>query len=190
MADTSAGPASRSTDTRKRRTSSASDGDEDGPSAVFLTSPVGHTTTRPSKRVLRGKCRSVDDYEKLGRLGEGTYGIVYRAKDNHSGDIVAVKRIKMHHEMGGMPVSSLREIELLRRARGHPNIVELLDVVVGRKLTAVFLTMEYCEHDMAALIDHMPVPFLEAQVKVPSPQLPVPSCTALYALTRQKVFIC
>lgn len=116
--------------------------------------------------------------------------IRYRAKDNRSGDIVAVKRIKMHHEMGGMPVSSLREIELLRRARGHPNIVELLDVVVGRKLTAVFLTMEYCEHDMAALIDHMPVPFLEAQVKVPSPQLPVPSCTALYALTRQKGFIC
>jgi cyclin-dependent kinase 10 len=77
-----------------------------------------------------------------------------------------VKRVKMQHETSGMPVSSIREIALLRRARGHPNIVALLDVVVGRDLEAVFLAMEYCEQDMAALIDHMPVPFLEGQSKV------------------------
>jgi hypothetical protein len=45
-------------------------------SAVFLTSPVDHRVYRPTKRVVRGECRSVTDYEKLGRLGEGTYGIV------------------------------------------------------------------------------------------------------------------
>ena len=47
----------------------------------------------------------------------------------------------MEQEHGGMPVSTLREITLLRAARGHENIVTLLDVVVGRDLKMVFLSM-------------------------------------------------
>lgn len=115
------------------------------PSAVFLTAPVGRRTYRPPKRVVRGECRSVNEFEKLGRVGEGTYGVVYRARDGATGAVVAIKRVKMENETGGMPVSSIREIALLRRARGHPNIVRLLDVVIGRDLSAVFLAMEFCE---------------------------------------------
>lgn len=115
------------------------------PSAVFLTAPVGRRTYRPPKRVVRGECRSVNEFEKLGRVGEGTYGVVYRARDSATGAVVAIKRVKMENETGGMPVSSIREIALLRRARGHPNVVRLLDVVIGRDLSAVFLAMEFCE---------------------------------------------
>lgn len=90
---------------------------------------------------------------------------MYRARDMISDQIVALKRVKMQQERGGMPVTSLREIGLLRKSKGHTNIVSLLDVVVGRDLSSMFLAMEYCEQDLAALIDHMPVPFLEGQVK-------------------------
>lgn len=47
----------------------------------------------------------------------------------------------------------------------HENIVTLLDVVVGRDLKMVFLSMEYCAHDLAALVDTLPVAFKEDQVK-------------------------
>eukprot|EP00038_Savillea_parva_P010800 m.192871 g.192871 ORF g.192871 m.192871 type:complete len:400 (+) comp18763_c0_seq1:214-1413(+) len=140
-------------------------------SGVFLTTPVGHRTYRPPKSVVRGICRPIYDFLKHGRVGEGTYGIVYRAKDGVNNNTVAVKRIKMKNETGGMPVSSIREIALLRRARGHINIVNLIDVVVGRSLDAVFLTMEYCEHDLAALVDNMVVPFLDGQAKCLTLQL-------------------
>ncbi|RKO91059.1 kinase-like domain-containing protein, partial [Blyttiomyces helicus] len=70
----------------------------------------------------------VDTYEKLNRVGEGTYGIVYRARDRESGSIVALKRIRMEREKEGLPISALREIALLR-GLVHDNVVRVLDVV-------------------------------------------------------------
>ncbi|BHF64617.1 Cyclin-dependent kinase 10 [Sparganum proliferum] len=63
-----------------------------------------------------------------------------------------------------IPISSLREITLLLSVK-HPNIVQLKEVVVGRSLDSIFLSMEYCEQDLASLLDNMPSAFTEAQVK-------------------------
>lgn len=94
-----------------------------------------------------------------------------RARDTVSGRICALKRVKMTQETGGLPLNSLREISLLR-ALHHENVVDLLDVVVGSKdLTAVFLVLEYCEQDMANLLDNMPLAFTETQVKCLALQL-------------------
>ena len=84
---------------------------------------------------------SVEAYRKLNRLGQGTYGIVYRAQHSQSGKVVALKRLRMDVEgdgSGGMPLSSLREISLLKRLR-HVNIVNLLDVVVGASPDQIFM---------------------------------------------------
>ncbi|KAJ3165411.1 Cyclin-dependent kinase 10 [Geranomyces variabilis] len=97
---------------------------------------------------------SVDAYEKLNRVGEGTYGIVYRARARESGQIVALKRIRMEEENEGMPLSSLREISLLR-ALQHENIVKVVDVVVGSGLDNIFMVMEYCDQDMGSLMDNV-----------------------------------
>ena len=51
----------------------------------------------------------------------------------------------MENEDDGLPISSLREIMLLSELE-HPNIVAILDVVVGRSLDSIFMVMEYCEH--------------------------------------------
>lgn len=111
-----------------------------------------------------GRCRSVEVFEKLNRLGEGTYGTVYRARDTESQGIVALKKVRIHSEKDGFPRSSLREIRLLKKFR-HPNIVELLEVVCGRQPGSVFLVFEYCEHDVGALLDLMERPFSQAEVK-------------------------
>uniref|UniRef100_A0AAX7U515 mitogen-activated protein kinase n=1 Tax=Astatotilapia calliptera TaxID=8154 RepID=A0AAX7U515_ASTCA len=111
-----------------------------------------------------GSCRSVREFEKLNRIGEGTYGIVYRARDTKSDEIVALKKVRMDAEKDGVPISSLREITLLLRLR-HPNIVELKEVVVGTQLESLFLVMSYCEQDLASLLENMQTPFSEAQVK-------------------------
>ncbi|EFJ34478.1 hypothetical protein SELMODRAFT_405855 [Selaginella moellendorffii] len=55
--------------------------------------------------MLRG-CRSVDEFERLNKIDEGTYGVLYRARDKKSGEIVALKRVKMVHERDGFPMTS------------------------------------------------------------------------------------
>lgn len=64
----------------------------------------------------------MERYQKLERIGEGTYGIVYKAKDRKSGKIVALKRIRLEAEDEGIPSTAIREISLLKELR-HPNIV-------------------------------------------------------------------
>ncbi|VEN59056.1 unnamed protein product [Callosobruchus maculatus] len=126
----------------------------------FLT---GKPMNIPESDIL-GRCRFVSEFEKLNRIGEGTYGIVYRAKDTTSEKIVALKKVRMDLERDGIPVSSLREIQVLLNCR-HENIVHLKEVVVGRSLESIFLAMEYCEQDLASLLDNMQAPFTESQVK-------------------------
>jgi cyclin-dependent kinase 10 len=111
-----------------------------------------------------GRCRPVSEFEKLNRIGEGTYGIVYRARDLRKDEIVAMKKMRMERETDGVPVSGLREIAILLNLK-HDNIVHLKEVAVGRNLDSIFLVMEYCEQDLASLLDNMHTPFSEAQVK-------------------------
>lgn len=117
-----------------------------------------------------GNSRSVAEFEKLNRVGEGTYGVVYRARDTVSKKIVALKKVRMDKEKDGLPISSLREIKLLLNI-SHPNIVKLHEIAVGRKLENLFLVMEYCYQDLASLLDNMSSPFSEAQIKCLMKQL-------------------
>ena len=64
-----------------------------------------------------------DKYEKIEKIGEGTYGYVYRARDQTTGEIVALKKIKLENEDEGVPSTAMREISILKELN-HPNIVE------------------------------------------------------------------
>ena len=78
--------------------------------------------------------RSVYCYERLNQIEEGTYGVVYRAKDKQTGDIVALKRLKLDEERYGFPITALREINALIACK-HENVVGIREVVVGETLT-------------------------------------------------------
>jgi len=92
----------------------------------------------------------MDRYVKIDKLGEGTYGVVYKAQDRLSSDIVALKRIRLDNQEEGVPFTALREISLLKELR-HPNVVKLYDVLHSdRTLTLVF---EYCKQDLRKYLD-------------------------------------
>ena len=100
-------------------------------------------------------CAAVNNYERLNRIGEGTYGTVYRGRDRLNGRIVALKKLRLTTSGGtgtsknGFPLTSIREIKLLRSIR-HQHIVELLDCCVGRHFASIFLVFEYVDYDAAA----------------------------------------
>uniref|UniRef100_A0A915PV56 cyclin-dependent kinase n=1 Tax=Setaria digitata TaxID=48799 RepID=A0A915PV56_9BILA len=100
-------------------------------------------------------CRNVAEFECLNRIEEGTFGVVYRAKEKKTDEIVALKRLKMEKEKEGFPITSLREINMLLKAGNHPNIVNVREIVIGSNMDKIYLVMEYVEHDMKSLMDTM-----------------------------------
>jgi cell division cycle 2-like len=77
-----------------------------------------------------GPCKDVELYELLNNIEEGSYGMVSRARTKTTGEVVALKRLKMEYTNDGFPVTGLREIQTLMASR-HPNIVNLREVVTG-----------------------------------------------------------
>uniref|UniRef100_A0A4W4DXN4 cyclin-dependent kinase n=1 Tax=Electrophorus electricus TaxID=8005 RepID=A0A4W4DXN4_ELEEL len=115
-------------------------------------------------------CRSVEEFQCLNRIEEGTYGVVYRAKDKKTDEIVALKRLKMEKEKEGFPITSLREINTILKAQ-HPNIVTVREIVVGSNMDKIYIVMNYVEHDLKSLMETMKQPFLPGEVKTLMVQL-------------------
>ncbi|XP_025836296.1 serine/threonine-protein kinase PITSLRE isoform X2 [Agrilus planipennis] len=107
----------------------------------------------PYYPALQG-CRSVEEFQCLNRIEEGTYGVVYRARDKRTEEIVALKRLKMEKEKEGFPITSLREINTLLKGQ-HPNIVTVREIVVGSNMDKIFIVMDYVEHDLKSLMETM-----------------------------------
>ena len=94
--------------------------------------------------------KKMDKYQKIEKVGEGTYGVVYKCKDVN-GEIYALKKIRLQAEEEGIPSTAIREISLLKELQ-HKNIVRLLDVIhTEKKLTLVF---EFLDQDLKKLIDN------------------------------------
>eukprot|EP01006_Ploeotia_vitrea_P015936 TRINITY_DN46331_c0_g1_i1.p1 TRINITY_DN46331_c0_g1~~TRINITY_DN46331_c0_g1_i1.p1 ORF type:complete len:295 (+),score=157.90 TRINITY_DN46331_c0_g1_i1:158-1042(+) len=92
----------------------------------------------------------MEKYQKLEKIGEGTYGVVYKAKDKKTGEMLALKKIRLEQEDEGIPSTAIREISLLKQLQ-HPNIVRLYDVVhTDKKLTLVF---EFLDQDLKKYLD-------------------------------------
>lgn len=123
------------------------------------------------RKSLFANCRSVSNFEKIATLGEGTYGTVYSARDKSTQEIFAIKKLKIHDNNYGFPITSLREINLLKQLSvkfSHPNIIRLHEVVVGARQESVFLVFEYCDLDLSNLVDTMYLSkeyFSECEVK-------------------------
>lgn len=111
--------------------------------------------------------RTIDCFERLNHIEEGTYGYVSRAKKIATGEIVAIKKMKMDFAANaGFPVTALREIQTLNAAK-HRHIVDLREVVVGEDgdTNQVFLVMDFLEHDLRTLMEDMEEPWLPSETK-------------------------
>ncbi|KAL7668898.1 hypothetical protein ACOME3_009580 [Neoechinorhynchus agilis] len=128
----------------------------------FEKNPTTQSTNVVYYPALQG-CRSVEEYSCINRIEEGTYGVVYRARDKKSGKIVALKMLKMEREREGFPVTSLREINTLMKAQ-HENVVTVTEIVVGSNMDKIYIVMDY--HDLRSLMNYsMKRAFGMAEVK-------------------------
>ena len=128
---------------------------------------------------MPGRCSylfRVLQYEKVEKIGEGTYGVVYRARDRITGEVIALKKIRLEQEEEGVPSTAIREISLLKELQ-HNNVVRqvftgqsrskfthpisalvflcrLEDVVHSNK--KLYLVFEYLDLDLKKHMDSHP----------------------------------
>jgi cyclin-dependent kinase 3 len=94
--------------------------------------------------------QELDKYQRLEKLGEGTYGVVYKCKNKDNQMLVAVKRIRLENEDEGIPSTAIREISILKQLK-HPNIVNLIDLIHGEK--KLHLVFEFLDYDLKKFLD-------------------------------------
>lgn len=115
-------------------------------------------------QLLGRRCRSVECYERLNFIDEGTYGRVFRARDRETGRVYALKQVKLAGEREGFPVTALREVSVLLALR-HENVVHVREVVVGSTMDKIYMVMEYAEHDVRSVLERMKHPYSQSEVK-------------------------
>ena len=135
--------------------------------ATAIELPPGFRLHNP----LLDGCRSVyDSYERLSHLDEGTYGVVWKARDDATGEIVALKQIKFDDPeltREGFPISALREIGVLL-SLSHECVVTVREMVVGSSPDKVYMVMECMETDLQAAMSgggKATSPFAQSEVK-------------------------
>jgi serine/threonine protein kinase len=92
----------------------------------------------------------LEKYIKLDKVGEGTYGVVYKCRNKDSQELVALKKIRLENEDEGIPSTAIREISILKQMR-HPNIVNLVDLIHGDK--KLYLVFEFMDHDLKKFLE-------------------------------------
>ncbi|CAK4078846.1 unnamed protein product [Aphanomyces euteiches] len=132
----------------------------------------------------------IDVYEKIECIGVGTYGQVYLASHRDTGEKVALKKIRSLNEVQGLPVTTIREIKVLKAIQ-HRNIVGLREVIVTNELDGdvdedssdvpsggdkagpvpmdfscgcIYIVLEYVDHDLTGLLDRQ-YPFSDIEIK-------------------------
>ncbi|KAG4207477.1 hypothetical protein ERO13_A03G067900v2 [Gossypium hirsutum] len=111
-----------------------------------------------------------DSFEKLEKIGQGTYSTVFRARDLESGKIVALKKVRFDNFEPESVRFMAREILILRRL-DHPNVIKLEGIITSRMSCSIFLVFEYMEHDITGLLSCPDIKFSESQIKCYMKQL-------------------
>ncbi|XP_053915136.1 cyclin-dependent kinase 13 isoform X3 [Cuculus canorus] len=123
------------------------------------------------KEIDWGK-RCVDKFDIIGIIGEGTYGQVYKARDKDTGEMVALKKVRLDNEKEGFPITAIREIKILRQLN-HQSIINMKEIVTDKEDAldfkkdkgAFYLVFEYMDHDLMGLLESGLVHFNENHIK-------------------------
>ena len=91
-------------------------------------------------------------YELLNKQGKGAYGVVFKAKDKKTNDIVALKKNFDAFQNATDSQRTYREVMLLQELNGHENIIPLLNVIKAENDKDIYLVFEYMETDLHTVI--------------------------------------
>ncbi|CAA3028331.1 probable serine threonine- kinase At1g54610 [Olea europaea subsp. europaea] len=105
-----------------------------------------------------------DAFEKLDKIGQGTYSNVYRARDVKTGKMVALKKVRFDNFQPESVRFMAREITILRKL-DHPNIMKLEGIITSRLSCNIYLVFEYMEHDLSGLLSCPDIKFSDSQIK-------------------------
>nr|XP_037291230.1 cyclin-dependent kinase 1-like [Rhipicephalus microplus] len=94
------------------------------------------------------------NYVMIEKIGEGTYGVVYKAKCKGTNQIVAIKKIRVDCAEEGVPMTTIREVSLLKELK-HKNIVRLIEVVISPS-NSIYLVFEHMTMDLKKFLDAQP----------------------------------
>ena len=105
-------------------------------------------------------------YSPIESIGTGAYGVVCAAKDNRSGQRVAIKKIPKIFEIQAVAKRTYRELKILRHLR-HDNIISILDVMQPAKeenFEDVYVVLDLMESDLHHII-HSVQPLSNEHIK-------------------------
>lgn len=117
--------------------------------------PPPKAPIKPAPPVPRVIISRKTPFERIGLVGEGTYGQVFKAQNWMSKELVALKRVRMTSEKDGFPITAAREIKILQRlSKGTDNdkIIHLLDNMV--ESNGFYMIFEYMDHDLTGILNH------------------------------------
>uniref|UniRef100_A0A2K5QDB5 Protein kinase domain-containing protein n=1 Tax=Cebus imitator TaxID=2715852 RepID=A0A2K5QDB5_CEBIM len=103
-------------------------------------------------------CDEVTKYEKLAKIGQGTFGEVFKAEHSKTCQKVALKKVWMENEKEGFPITALQEIKIFQLPK-HENVVNLIEIC------SIYLVLDFCEHDLAGLLSNVLVKFMLFKIK-------------------------
>lgn len=109
-------------------------------------------------------------FQKLEKIGQGTYSSVYRARDIGNGKMVALKKVRFDNFQPDSVRFMAREIAILRKL-DHPNIMKLEGIITSRLSCSIYLVFEYMEHDLSGLLSCPDIKFSDSQIKCYMQQL-------------------
>jgi len=133
-------------------------------------------------------CDDINKYEKLTKIGQGTFGEVFKAKHRQTNKLVALKKVLMDNEKEGFPITALREIRILQLLKNE-NVVNLIEICRTKASSAnqykatFYLVFDFCEHDLAGLLSNVNVKFSPGEIKKIMQQL----LNGLYFIHENKI---
>ncbi|XVF39042.1 hypothetical protein PTKIN_Ptkin01aG0003800 [Pterospermum kingtungense] len=108
--------------------------------------------------------RSADSYDKIDKIGEGTYSNVYKARDRETGKIVALKKVRFDTSEPESVKFMAREIMILRKL-DHPNVVKLEGLATSRMQYSIYLVFDFMQSDLARILSRPEERLTESQIK-------------------------
>ncbi|KAI0988705.1 hypothetical protein GJ496_006146 [Pomphorhynchus laevis] len=119
---------------------------------------------------VKSNLQPLSKYTLINKIGQGTFGVVYKGKVNETEELVAIKQLIMDNDREGFPITALREVKILQ-ILNHTNIVKLKEVCMNRGdertywRNTYFMVFEFCKHDLAGLLSNRNVTLKVGHIK-------------------------